>query len=69
MIDENDNMLLEIAGVGSESMENSKYTHKFVDTSLIISDSKLCIQQFANNLGVKNDKVSVIAIKSVIPLT
>ncbi|QVK17812.1 IS1595 family transposase [Mycoplasmatota bacterium] len=63
-IDENDNMLLEIAGVGSESMEKyTKYTDKFMDTTLIISDSKPCIQQFANNLGVKNDKVPVIANK------
>lgn len=63
-IDEHDNMLLEIAGVGSESMEKySKYNDKFINPSLIISDSKPCIQQFANNLGVMNDKVPVIANK------
>jgi transposase-like protein len=63
-IDENDNMILEIAGVGSESMEKySKYTNKFINTTLVISDSKPCIQQFANNLGVMNDKVPVIANK------
>lgn len=57
-IDTNDNMFLKISGLGPESY--GKYTscnYRFENPEIIISDSKPCIQQFANSLGVLNDKI------------
>ena len=57
-VDENDHMIMNITGLGSESFEkyisNEMY---FGDIKEIISDSKSCIQQLANHLGTTNNKV------------
>ena len=57
-IDSMDNMFLKITGLGAESFtkyDSCKY--KFEEPTLIVSDSKASIQQFANELGVTNDKI------------
>lgn len=56
--DENDYMIMNITGLGSESFEKYKSNEMyFDDIKEIISDSKTCIQQFANYLGTTNNKV------------
>lgn len=57
-IDTNDNMFLRIVGLGSESID--KYTsckYKFEESKIIVSDSKSCMQQFANELGATLDNI------------
>lgn len=57
-VDENDHMIMNITGLGSEFFEkyisNEMY---FGDIKEIISDSKSCIQQLANHLRTTNNKV------------
>ena len=61
-IDEQDNMILKIVGLGPESLEKyRKEIDRFNESKLIVSDSKSCIQQFANVLAIDNDKIPVIA--------
>lgn len=57
-VDSQDNMFLRIVGLGSESID--KYDtckYKFENPEIIVSDSKSCIQQFANNIESKYDKI------------
>lgn len=57
-IDINDNMFLKIVGLGAESI--NKYTmckYKFEQPQIIVSDSKSCMQQFANELGATLDAI------------
>ena len=59
-IDENDHMIMNIAGLGPESYEKyAKLSPKFDDVDMIISDSKPCIQQFSNLIEARNDIIKV----------
>ena len=58
VVDEDDHMIMNITGLGSESFEKYKTNEVyFGNVKEIISDSKSCIQQFANHLGTTNNKV------------
>jgi len=59
-IDENDNMMMKITGLGAESAE--KYLEcatRFKETEVIVSDSKSCIRQLANVIGAINENIPV----------
>ena len=57
-IDSQDNMFLNIVGLGVETFEKYKdCKYKFDDTELIVADSKPCIRLFANDLGVEIDQI------------
>ena len=65
-VDENDNILLRIGGLGPESVD------KFMDikdtiepNSLLISDDKKSIKTFANMCGLRNDFIPSIAGKQL----
>lgn len=59
-IDSKDNMFLQIAGLGCESIEKyNSCRFKFGETKLLICDSKQTIQAFANEMGAKADKIPV----------
>lgn len=57
-IDSQDNMFLNIVGLGVETFEKYKdCKYKFDDPELIVADSKPCIRLFANDLGVEIDQI------------
>lgn len=59
-IDENDHMIMNIAGLGPETADKySLVSSKFDDVDLIISDSKSSIRQFSNSLEINNDIIRV----------
>ena len=59
-IDENDHLIMNIAGVGSESADKySLVSSGFDDVDLIVSDSKSSIRQFSNSLKTDNDVIRV----------
>lgn len=63
-VDEHDNLLLKIAGLGEESIDKlEKFNHHFVPKSTIISDDKSCIKNFALTNGMTNDFIPSIALK------
>ena len=63
-IDENDNMLFQIAGLGSESLDKyMKFKDYFSSNCTLISDSKACIKNFANEINCKIEQIPVIANK------
>ena len=62
--DEYDNSFIQIAGLGSESIEKYKrYETQFKKSKLIVCDSKPCINQFANYLGLEVDQIKTTPIK------
>lgn len=63
-LDEQDNMFLKIVGLGSESTEKYKQCLNYMgNVKTIISDSKSCIQQFANEVGADHDVIPTVANK------
>lgn len=59
-IDENDHMILQIAGLGMDSQSKlNHFTSFFKKGSTIISDSKDCIINFAKNNHMKSDVIPV----------
>lgn len=57
-VDDTDHMMMKVTGLGSESFEKYKsHESRFKDVKEFISDSKSCIQQFANYLGTFNNKI------------
>ena len=59
-IDENDHMIMNIAGLGQETADKySLISSKFDDVDLIVSDSKACIRQFSNSMEINNDIIKV----------
>lgn len=59
-IDENDHMIMNIAGLGQETADKySLISSRFDDVDLIVSDSKACIRQFSNSLEINNDVIRV----------
>ena len=63
-IDENDNMLF-IGGLGDESQEIlEQFTDHFQKDSLIISDSKQAIINFALNNGMRSDGIPTSPTKT-----
>lgn len=57
-VDEHDRMILKIAGLGGESEEKLKaFASCFRKGSLIVSDSKPCILNFAGHNGLMSDAV------------
>ena len=64
-IDENDNMLFKICGLGGESQEIlEQFTDHFQKDSLIISDSKQAIINFALNNGMRSDSIPTSPTKT-----
>lgn len=60
-IDENDNHFMKVSGIGPESFEKFiKYTNTYKKSNLLIFDSKVCIQQFANYLKITNDIIKTV---------
>ena len=56
--DENDHMMMQVSGLGSESFDKYKANKDyFKDVQEFISDSKASIQQFANYLEAVNNKI------------
>lgn len=63
-IDENDNALFRISGLGSESLDKyMKYKDYFIQGSTLISDSKSSIKNFAKQIKCKIEQIPVIANK------
>lgn len=63
-VDSNDHMIMKVTGLGAESFDKYKKTENyFKDVIKIISDSKTSIQQFANLLNAKNDKIPTSPLK------
>lgn len=63
-IDSSDNILLKIAGLGSESEEKlDKYTKYFKKQSLVVCDFKTAIHTYCDNNGFIADIIPVIANK------
>lgn len=61
-IDENDNMLFKIAGLGAESQEKPEPFRKhFKAGSMIICDDKACIKNFASNNDMTSDVIPSLA--------
>lgn len=61
-VDENDNMLIKIAGLGAESKEYyNKFVTQFTKESTIISDSKPAIINFAKENGMSTDTIPVVS--------
>lgn len=61
-IDENDQMMMKIAGLGEESKRLLTPFHKyFKKDSIIISDNKACIINFAEQNGMKSEVIPTIA--------
>ena len=61
--DENDHMMMQISGLGSESFDKYKANKDyFEDVEEFISDSKASIQQFANYLEAVNNKIKTSPI-------
>ena len=59
-IDENDHLIMNISGLGSESSDKySLVSSRFDDVDLIVSDSKTSIRQFSNSLKINNDIIRV----------
>lgn len=57
-VDENDNMLFKIGGLGAESQEIlEQFTGHFQKDSLIISDSKQAIINFALKNEMRSDSI------------
>lgn len=64
-IDENDNMLFKIGGLGGESQEIlEQFTDHFQKDSMIISDSKQAIINFALNNGMRSDSIPTSPTKA-----
>ena len=64
-IDENDNMLFKIGGLGGESQEIlEQFTDHFQKDSMIISDSKKAIIKFALNNGMRSDSIPTSPTKT-----
>ena len=64
-IDENDNILLKIAGIGVERKEYlDKYAKYFKPGSECIVDEKRCLETFAMEHGMKADVIPTTAFKS-----
>ena len=56
--EENDHMMMQVSGLGSESCDKYKANKDyFEDVKEFISDSKASIQQFANYLKAVNKKI------------
>ena len=63
-IDENDNMLFRIGGLGPESFDKySKYASNFNEVTRFISDSKAAINLFAESLNCQIEQIPVLANK------
>lgn len=63
-IDENDNMLFRISGLGSESLSKySMFEKNFGKSVRFVSDSKPCIKSFANIINAEIEQIPVIANK------
>ena len=57
-IDENDNIVMKIAGLGSESLDLLTPFHNyFKGGSTIISDNKACIKNFANEQELESEPI------------
>lgn len=63
-VDENDNLLFRIAGLGSESTKKYlQFKENFKKGSTIISDSKPAIKKFAQEISCNIEQIPVIANK------
>lgn len=63
-IDEKDNMLFRISGLGEESIDKYLlYRNFFIEGSTIISDSKSAIKNFAEAITCKSEQIPSIANK------
>lgn len=61
-IDENDHILMKIAGLGVESIKLLEpFSRYFEEGSTVISDSKSCISKFAEKCGMNCETIPVIA--------
>lgn len=61
-IDEHDNILYRVGGLGNESLEQyMKYKSSFRNVTKVISDSSKGIQQFVQVLKVQHDQIPCIA--------
>ena len=57
-LDEHDNMIIKVVGLGSESFEKYRQIFKyFKDVNYLITDAKTCMPQIANELGATLDKI------------
>lgn len=60
-VDENDNHYMKVAGLGPKSFEKyKKFTPIHKDSTLLISNSKPSIKQFANRLKISNDIIKTV---------
>ena len=63
-IDEFDNILFQVAGLGPESLDKyMKYKDYFSSDCTFVSDSKSCIKNFAKEIDCKIEQIPVIANK------
>lgn len=58
VVDDNDNMMFEIANIGKEEIDSlEKYNHKFKDINVVVSDSLFCYDSFCKRHGYKHEIV------------
>ena len=58
--DENDHMMMQVLGLGSESFDKYKANKDYFNhVDEFISDSKANIQQFVNYLEAENNKIKI----------
>lgn len=63
-VDDRDHIIMNITGLGSESFDKyERNIEHFENIKTVVSDSKPCIQQFANDLKAINDKIRRIGGK------
>ncbi len=63
-IDENDNILYRISGLGSESLDKyMKFKDFFEESSTLVSDSKAAIKTFAKEINCKIEQIPVVPNK------
>lgn len=59
-IDENDETIMRIVGLGPESIDKyMKISDSLEKVSILVSDSKSCFQPLSNNLGAVSDRIPV----------
>ena len=59
-IDENDNMLFRISGLGPETLDKyALFSNSFGNNVTLISDSKPCIREFAKKINAKIEQIPV----------
>lgn len=63
-IDENDNCIMAVTGLGPESAEKYSFLRKYLkDVTTVVSDSKPSIRMLSNSIGAESDMIRPVPAK------